>query len=433
MDVSINQILKVLKKYWNDKDGTAGYDVARKVVSLITDGMPEYKSGTTYKTIFKDGPSHKATSKILNHLADASKFIDYMEKNISEGGRSNLAKELKNLTGVKMDRGTVGRTCYNLLVNSLKASDQQKDNKNKKSPTKSETRNFFNKTVSDEEFSTVFSQVNVSNMSAVKNDNSIHAYILKPELIPFRYEDLRGLVISNITNYAIARGVKRADIAGIEATILLRKYVKSGIPDNLLGELLTYIFLEHEEDAQKLYSRAEISSSRTIDSEGVYLKYSGEKTQLILGASQLSNDLQDAIDDVVNELANYVNNKSSELMLATDMVDNTILQSQFGEEESRDIIELLTPSENSVDYIASYGLFIGYNFKTDLDLYNCDVSVAKTKCRQAINNDLQQAIEKLNEAIQIHHWQKSSFYVYLLPFTNAEEDSSKIMNDLIGE
>lgn len=78
---------------------------------------------------------------------------------------------------------------------------------------------------------------------------------------------------SNITSYAIARGVNKTDVVGLQAANLLRKYAKSGIPNNLLGELLAYIFLEHEDNALKLYTRAEILKfKRTIDSEGIYLK-----------------------------------------------------------------------------------------------------------------------------------------------------------------
>lgn len=435
MDVCFNQILGILKKYWTDKDGTAGYDVARKVISLITtEKLHEFKSDTTYKTIFATGPSKRATAKILNNLAGGSIFADHIEENISENGRSNLAKDLKKLTGVPMDRGTVGRVCYNLLVDSLKAGNHLKNNKNKKSPfKKSEDKIAFVKTVSDEMFASVFHQVNVSEMDVVKNRNSIHAFVLKPELLPFSYKNLRELAMSNITNYAIARGVEKTDITGLKAGQLLRHYAKSGIPSNLLGELLTYIFLEHEENALKLYTRAEISAiDRTIDSEGMYLKSDGKRVQLILGASQLNNSLQEAVNNVVEKLSKFRNNQSDEMMLATDIVDMTILNAQLGEVESQAIIRTMIPNESGLEEVASYGLFIGYQFKTEQDLDNCTQDEAKKICRQTVNNDLQQAISQLGRAIQQHNWQKSSFYVYLLPFTSAEEDSRKIMNDLIG-
>ena len=120
------------------------------------------------------------------------------------------------------------------------------------------------------------------------------------------------------------------------------------------------------------------------------------------------------------------------MVLATDIVDMTILNAQLGEAKSQAIVQSILPNESGLEEVASYGLFIGYQFKTDQDLDNCTSDKAKKMCRQTVNNDLQQAIGQLSRAIQQHHWQKSSFYVYLLPFTEAEEDSHKIMNDLIG-
>ena len=89
-------------------------------------------------------------------------------------------------------------------------------------------------------------------------------------------------------------------MTGIKATRILRDYMQSGVPQDLLGEMLAYIFLEHIDGARKIYTRAEISAnSRTINSEGIYLKDNKGKSQLVLWASQLNDDLQDAIQNVV--------------------------------------------------------------------------------------------------------------------------------------
>ena len=137
MDATFSEILAVLKEYWPKKDGGAGHKVARTVVKLITNSDDVLKlSDTTYKTMFKSGPSEKVTSEILNKMVDVSIFDDYIKENISGEGRKHLAQDLKKLTGVPMDRGTVGRVCYNLLVDSLKAGHHLKNNKNKKSPLK---------------------------------------------------------------------------------------------------------------------------------------------------------------------------------------------------------------------------------------------------------------------------------------------------------
>ena len=44
------------------------------------------------------------------------------------------------------------------------------------------------------------------------------------------------------------------------------------------------------------------------------------KRQLILGVSQLSNNLENAISNVVKKIANFDNNQSNEMVLANDIV-----------------------------------------------------------------------------------------------------------------
>ena len=391
---------------------------------------------SNYKKLYYQGINASVVQKLKSSTIDEDKFKQFVDTASDDQKYSisnYLFEELKLNEEISPER--LPYFCVNLMSKLVEEARNKKRRKRKqKIPTqKSEDKIAFVKTVSDGMFSSVFHQVNVCEMDVVKNRNSIHAFVLKPELLPFSYKNLRELALSNITNYAIARGVEKTDITGLKAGRLLRHYAKSGIPSNLLGELLTYIFLEHEENALKLYTRAEISAiDRTIDSEGMYLKSDGERVQLILGASQLNNSLQEAVDNVVEKLSKFRNNQSDEMMLAIDIVDMTILNTQLGKAKSQAIIQSMIPNESGLEEVASYGLFIGYQFKTEQDLDNCTQDEAKKICRQTVNNDLQQAISQLGRAIQQHHWQKSSFYVYLLPFTSAEEDSHKIMNDLIG-
>lgn len=390
---------------------------------------------SNYKRLYYKGLNRSAAHKLEKSGIAKDKFKDYINE-ASYSQKESISKYLLEKLQLKEEipAESLAYYCVNLMSELVEEAKRKKQLRKQKIPTKSEDKDIFTKTVSDETFTTVFRQVNASEMDAVKNRNIIHAFVLKPELLPFSYTNLKDLVTSNITSYAIARGVSKTDVIGLQAANLLRKYAKSGIPNNLLGELLAYIFLEHEDNALKLYTRAEILKvKRTIDSEGIYLKRDQDKTQLVLGASQLNNNLKDAINNVVKKIATFDNNRSNEMVLATDIVDRSILRTQFGEDKSNAIIKLMAPTETGFEDIASYGIFIGYKFRTQLDLDDCTQEEAKEKCRQAINCDLEQAIRQLNIVIQQHHWQKSSFYVYLLPFTNAEEDTHAIMKDLIGE
>lgn len=438
MGINRFQVLVDALRSLSEIDGTISNEVA--VIAIFDNYTKNWNVNnyqeSNYKKLYYQGINASVVQKLKSSTIDEDKFKQFVDTASDDQKYSisnYLFEELKLNEEISPER--LPYFCVNLMSELVEEARNKKRRKRKqKIPTKkSEDKLPFVKTVSDEMFSSVFHQVNVSEMDVVKNKNSIHAFVLKPELLPFRYKNLRKLAMSNITNYAIARGVEKTDITGLKAGQLLRRYAKSGIPSNLLGELLTYIFLEHEENALKLYTRAEISAiDRTIDSEGMYLKSDGERVQLILGASQLNNSLQEAVDNVVEKLSKFRNNQSDEMMLATDIVDMTILNAQLGEAESQAIIQTMIPNESGLEEVASYGLFIGYQFKTEQDLDNCTQDEAKKICRQTVNNDLQQAISQLGRAIQQHHWQKSSFYVYLLPFTSAEEDSHKIMNDLIG-
>lgn len=438
MEINRFQVLVDALRLLSEIDGTISNEAA--VIAIFDNYTKNWNVNnyqeSNYKKLYYQGINASVVQKLKSSTIDEDKFKQFVDTASDDQKYSisnYLFEELKLNEEPSFEK--LSYFCVNLMSKLVEEARNKKRRKRKqKIPTqKSEDKIAFVKTVSDEMFASVFHQVNVSEIDIVKNRNSIHAFVLKPELLPFRYKNLRELAMSNITNYAVARGVEKTDITGLKAGQLLRRYVKSGIPSNLLGELLTYIFLEHEENALKLYTRAEISAiDRTIDSEGMYLKSNGERVQLILGASQLNNSLQEAVDNVVEKLSKFKNNQSDEMMLATDIVDMTILNAQLGETESQAIIRTMIPNESGLEEMASYGLFIGYQFKTEQDLYNCTQDEAKKICRQTVSNDLQQAISQLGRAIQQHHWQKSSFYVYLLPFTEAEEDSHKIMNDLIG-
>ncbi|WP_240164347.1 DUF1837 domain-containing protein [Limosilactobacillus mucosae] len=429
-------LIDLINPYLPDATGTSKEETVRLIITHASNGkyapMP---APSTLNGFAATGISRAAAKKILKLTNKETSSLEEYFSQIGEDQLTRIANKLKK-DGISTDvyRGRVPALLVKLFNDVFDKAASRKNKRKQKIPTqKSEDRIASVKSVSDEMFASVFHQVNVSEMNVVKNRNLIHAFVLKPELLPFSYKNLRELVLSNITNYAVARGVEKTDVSGLKAGRVLRNYEKSGVPSNLLGELLTYVFLEHEENALKLYTRAEISeTSRTIDSEGIYLKSDGEKTQLILGASQLNNNLKNAVDNVVDKLSKFRNNQSDEMVLATDIVDTTILNAQPGEEKSQAIIQSMIPNESDLEEVVSYGLFIGYQFKTEQDLDNCTQEEAKERCRQVVNNDLQQAISQLGRAIQQHHWQKSSFYVYLLPFTKAEEDSHSIMEDLIG-
>lgn len=382
------------------------------------------------KKLYYKGLNYSAAKKIKGAVINEESFRKYIDS-FSSSDKESMAAQLQtvNKDATQLDANAIPYFCVNLLNELIEEAITGQQKK----PTKSGPNGYLKKTVSDDSFSSVFTEVATKELPLIKNSNAIHAFILKPDFFPFSYKNLEDLILKNITSYAAARGIEKNDVAGIKATRILRDYMDSGVPQNLLGEMLTYIFLEHIDDAKKIYTRAEISAnSRTINSEGIYLKDNKGKSQLILGASQLNDNLQDAIKNVVSELKEFRNNRSQSLVMPIDLIDSSILREQYSEEESKVILKILVPTENKIDEVAAYGLFIGYKFAPDDNLKNCSTDEAKLKCRKIVENDLHQVIAQLDDEIRLNEWQRSSFYVYMLPLISASTDGNTIMRELIG-
>lgn len=382
------------------------------------------------KKLYYKGLNYSAAKKIKGAVINEESFRKYIDS-FSSSDKESMATQLQTVSkeATQLEANAVPYFCVNLLNELIEEAITGQQKK----PTKSGPNGYLRKTVSDDSFSSVFTEVATKELPLIKNSNAIHAFILKPDFFPFSYKNLEDLILKNITSYAAARGIEKNDVAGIKATRILRDYMHSGVPQNLLGEMLTYIFLEHIDDAKKIYTRVEISAnSRTINSEGIYLKDNKGKSQLILGASQLNDNLQDATKNVVSELKEFRNNRSQSLVMPIDLIDSSILREQYSEEESKAILKILVPTENKIDEVAAYGVFIGYKFAPNDNLKNCSTDEAKLKCRKIVENDLHQVIAQLDDEIRLNEWQRSSFYVYMLPLISASTDGNTIMRELIG-
>lgn len=429
-------IVNLLNPYLMDAKGSSVEETTRLLLNHVTNNQIKDYSNASVNNFAVNGLTRRVAKSVLGYInKEKSPLSGYLSQ-IGDDQLTLIASKIKN-DGISKDvyRGVVPSYIERWFIEDLERTANRKNKRKQKKPTdkKSERTEVLSKTVSDKEFSTVFNEIAVEKMPTSLNQNAIHAFILKPELFPFSYKKLEKLVMLNITNYAVARGFERDEVTGYKVGQLLRNYAESGIPQNLLGEVLTYVFLEHVENARKLYTRAEISNySKTINSEGIYLRNGEGILQLILGASQLNDNLQDAVNSLASKLKAFRNNKSDELIISTDLIDESILDAQYSDEDSKKILQILLPEENNVDEIASYGLFIGYRFKPNENLDKCTSKKAKNICKQTVKDDLKQVISQLSKEIQSNKWQKSSFYVYMLPFMSAEKDGDRIMSNIIG-
>lgn len=214
---------------------------------------------------------------------------------------------------------------------------------------------------------------------------------------------------------------------------------KNGLPNqkgtgNELGELLLYLFLERFLQAPKLFSKVELNASPMAhgkESDAIHLlQLPGQATpsyQTVYGSSNISGDIKDAIDSAFQTI-DKIKNATSQTGIT--LADSTVFQQAFDKQTAQEILDIMIPqSATAPQNDIAFGIFLGYSLGLNPNNWNNQtyLQALDTKMKVDIKNHASYLVSKINSLnLQTH-----SFYVYLLPFNDAEVDKQKIMEDLM--
>ena len=200
-----------------------------------------------------------------------------------------------------------------------------------------------------------------------------------------------------------------------------------------MGEILLYLFLENKLNAPKLLSKVELKTTGNqyiFGSDGVHLfQLDNKNFQLILGESKIKGDLKSAVKEAFESIEKVSNNPDNELRL----IEKNILSESFDEETTEFIKSLIVPlkRDKTIGVDNAFGIFLGYTLDIDAKQYS------NSEFRDAVNEKLKTDLDNIASYIE-KKINKSgltgySFYFYILPFNNAQEDRATIINKLKGE
>ena len=228
-------IVNLLNPYLPDAKGSSVEETTRLLLNHATNNQIKDYSNASVNNFAVNGLTRRVAKSVLGYInKEKSPLSGYLSQ-IGDDQLTLIASKIKN-DGISKDvyRGVVPSYIERCFIEDLERTANRKNKRKQKKPTdkKSERTEVLSKTVSDKEFSTVFNEIAVEKVPTSLNQNAIHAFILKPELFPFSYKKLEKLVMLNITNCAVARGVERDEVTGYKVGQLLRNYAKSGIPQN---------------------------------------------------------------------------------------------------------------------------------------------------------------------------------------------------------
>lgn len=301
----------------------------------------------------------------------------------------------------------------------------------------------LSKTVKDKGFDAVFTEVAHSESLGLKSPEQLRLFCLDVRDNKFSSDELQKLLMRNIGRYVFSRAELEnfrvnddLDMVSKEALRILRKSGGADIKGTggELGEMLVYAFLEEKLCAPKLMSRVELATDAlqygsncdsihllAVDASGAVPYY-----QLVFGASNIIGDIKDAIDKAFESIIRIKNQSSNEIQ----MIENTALSRMFTESEIKQIEDVIIPKPGKkATYDTAYGIFLGYSLGLDSSTYSA--MDFRNAVAQKMQCDIKEHAAYITKKIYDNNLSTHSFYFYILPFNNAEQEKQEIMDRIL--
>lgn len=301
----------------------------------------------------------------------------------------------------------------------------------------------LSKTLKDKDMDRIFAEVPCTENLGLRKPGQLRLFHLLVRDGKFYHEDLEKWLYRNLSRYVFSRAMleqfrKNDDLdAAIERAIQTMRENGSGDKKgvgNELGEMMIYAFLEGKLSAPKLMSRVELSTDLSqyqsacesihlfsdIDENGVPFN------QMVFGASNIVGDIRDAVDNAFDAILRIKNHTSREIQ----MVEKTALDRSFDDEEIAFLKDTIIPTPNAQSrYNTAYGIFLGYSIGIKAEDHP-EIEYEKLVTKK-MTDDIQHHTQYIADKIKGNGLGMHSFYIYILPFMDAESNKSEIMDHVM--
>jgi len=302
----------------------------------------------------------------------------------------------------------------------------------------------LSKTLIHGDFDSVFQEVTQPEMVAWTTEGELRLFHLNIRNNKITTEELKKFTYLCIGDYVFSRArIDRFEKAGNKDAVIaqaLRVLKKNGGADANgsgaeLGEVLNYVFLEEKLHAPKLMSRVELDTSgKQYDSlcDGIHLlpqSITGlPYHQMVFGASNIVGDLGYAIDGAFEKICRIENQDTQEI----NMMNQVSLDLVASEDDIEFIRSIVLPVRDKtakrITVNTSYGVFLGYSLGLGTDYPVAEFErIAEEKMQADIKQYIPHILQKITELGLGAH----SFYFYVLPFQDAEENKKAIMEAVL--
>lgn len=429
-------LIDLVNPYLPDAMNTSKEETVRLIITHASNGqynpMP---ASSTLNGFAATGISRSAAKKILKFIDKETSSLEEYFRKIGADQLTMIANKLKN-DSISTDvyRGKVPALLAKLFYDEFEKVSNRKNKRKQKKPTEDSgpgTTTNIELTIKDEKgiFDEALSQI--KEIELPYQSSGVKAFALLPVNGIYSHKKLISLLRKNLARYIFSRR-SRAESDDLEeltaeATTELRNFLRECNPQTLLGELLTYIFLEHCEKAPKIFTKAEFYQKyKSIKQRSVFFRETNSGWQLIIGASNLNETLDVAIEGALRECEDLKNESDfGGGPYSTQIFQGDILDASFTPEQIRALESIVFPSSNkdgSIIKIDSYGIFLGYQIDDTQD-----------DLEKQLKSDAERAVETINNSISNYGLDKHPIYMYLLPFKKLAYESNQIIDKLVGK
>lgn len=211
-------------------------------------------------------------------------------------------------------------------------------------------------TLDSEAFDEVFNKIGGYELS-VPNNSTLEFYCLDVTSSKIDYTKIQGFIQDNIGRYIYSRAARNSYEVRNESSKLavnaIRSYkrrVASKPTISHFNELMLYSFLECVLHAPKIFSKMELQDKSGLyesTSSGIHILTlkKGDRlfNQLIFGATDTIESLNEAIDNAFQQVINIKNSTKDEL----ELLETTILNQEFGLETNKALEAMIIPKKGS--------------------------------------------------------------------------------------
>ena len=252
----------------------------------------------------------------------------------------------------------------------------------------------------------------------------------------FQFRQMKEYLFDNIGGYVLSRSrSNKLQSSGNPYRVGQHAFVEfqntyKNKTENVLGEMLLYVFLESVLKAPKIMSRIELNKMNDLvsKSDGIHLysgEFAGQKfNQVVFGASDLHGDLISAADRAFVKVLDVKENYDNEFRL----VENNAFDGPFDDATKEYIKKLVTPSrEKTKTPDMAFGMFLGYSM---------DLSSFDTQYMDAADKKMREDIADLKEYIRNKIISQKltgyDFYIYVIPFNDAENEKQSLIDEMLS-